>query len=256
MAFSGGQRVSFHGEKTPIWFSRWQCANDIDWRHGVISNSTNRNLVAFELTKLKVFKFNQSTIQLSHMFEDCNFDASKLQLPLWVDKLHMLRFQSRSVSPGCRLDGCRVSQHTSIRTKGCRSIQTLHVTRNGWTHFTFSVYYYYYWYHQLHKYTQYIAGHKISKIEKSKALLLRATSPNHSLADGGWNSPRGNLDTCGKQRVCSRIFSSSRKGWRSAPRTSRKQSWISLHQTIWLQTTEGKWDSGFTNQNLQAAKLP
>lgn len=53
----------------------------------------------------------------------------------------MLRFQSRSVWPGCRLDGCRVSQHTSIRTKGCRSIQTLHVTRNGWTHFTFSVYY-------------------------------------------------------------------------------------------------------------------
>ena len=41
------------------------------------------------------------------------------------------------------------------------------------------------------------------------------------------------------------------KRWEICTKNSRKQSWISLHQTIWLQTTEGRWDSGFTNRNLQ-----
>ena len=58
--------------------------------------------------------------------------------------------------------------------------------------------------------------------------------PSHSLADGGWNSPRGNLDTCGKQRVCSRMFSSSSKSRRSAsntwpnPKIYKDLTWILL----------------------------
>lgn len=88
----------------------------------------------------------------------------------------MLRFQSRSVWPGCRLDGCRVSQHTSIRTKGCRLSKHYTWLKNGWTYVTFSVYYY--WYHQLHKYTQYIAGHKsFPRLKKAKPCCWESHPP-------------------------------------------------------------------------------